>query len=245
MTKILRRLVGPAGYYVSFCRTIRAVPFPIRLPVFGRISTIAEVLNIHDNFAKGEIRHDVIEHQLEHPEHPVVVDCGVNVGITIRWWHYLNHNATVFGIDMMDEAHAFTCERIGEPNDWYIPITCALSASDGKVLSISFDDPLSGKNSVAPRQRAHTRTVATATLDASLAEYGLERIDVLKMDIEGSGAEALKGAPQTLQKTRFVIFETHGRKEMSGASDILHTAGFELIGLRNRTLIYEKRAPVA
>jgi FkbM family methyltransferase len=221
---------------------MRVVPFAVRLPVFGTVSTMAEVLNIHDNFGKGELRHDVIEHHLERLERPVVVDCGINVGVTVRWWHHLNGRVRVFGIEMMEEAHAFTRKRIGEPGDWYIPVTCALSSTDGQDLHISFDDPLHGENSVASTDRRHSRTVTTQTLDSCVETHGLDRVDVLKIDIEGHGAEALKGATRTLPKTRFVIFETHGRKEMSQASDILHHAGFELIAIRNRTLIYEKRS---
>lgn len=242
MANQLVKLLGAKAHCIKLFRTIRAVPFSVKLPVFETISTVDEVLNIHDNFGKGELRHESIEDHLRHAANPVIVDCGVNIGITIRWWHYLNPRARVFGFDMMQEAHTFTQSRLAQPNAWYTPITCALAASDGDPIEISFDDPLFGENSVSATNRKQKRTVTTGTLDSSLRQYGLTKIDLVKMDIEGYGAEALKGGSETLQKTRYVLFETHSKQEMSEANDILHDAGFQLIGMRARTLVFERQS---
>lgn len=241
MKKQLRRLIGVKGYYISLFRTFRAVPFGVSLPIFGTVSTVDEVLNIHDNFGKGELRHEGIEDHLKRSRGPVIVDCGVNIGITIRWWHHLNRRAKVFGFDMMEEAHVFTQSRIDTAGNWYVPITCALSSDDGNPIEISFDDPLFGENSVSATDRKQQRTVRTGTLDAKLGEYDLAEIDLLKIDIEGHGGEALKGASRTLRKTRYVLFETHTREEISESANILHEAGFQIIAMRNRTLVYERR----
>jgi FkbM family methyltransferase len=244
--KELKKLVGANAYWIKLFRTLRTVPFTVRLPVFGAVSTVDEVLNIHDNFGRGELRDAEIENHLHHTRQPIVVDCGVNIGITIRWWRFLNPNVRVFGFDMMEEAHTFTRNRLGLDSDWYQPITCALAAEEGTPIEVSFDDPLSGENSVAASNRSHTRTVSTGTLDSCLRPFRLERIDLLKMDIEGHGAEALKAAAETLRKTRYVMFETHNRNETAEATGILHNAGFELIGMRGRTLIYKgkRKSPV-
>ncbi|MGB8417657.1 FkbM family methyltransferase [Paraburkholderia sp.] len=141
----------------------------------------------------------------------------------------------------MEEAHAFTKSRINASGDWYVPITCALSASDGEAIEISFDDPLFGENSVSATNRKQKRTVRTGTLDSSLGKYDFAVVDLLKVDIEGHGAEALKGARRALEKTRYVLFEAHSKQEISEATDILHEAGFLIIAMHNRTLIYERR----
>lgn len=242
MTRPLKKLVGPKARYIKLFRTLRAVPFNVKLPVFGTVSTVDEVLNIHDNFSKGELRYEEIENHLRQEPHPVIVDCGVNIGITIRWWHHLNPHAKIFGFDMMEEAHTFTRSRIGTPSDWYVPVTCALSARDGDAIEISFDDPLFGENSVTATNRKQKRSVSTGTLDSSLRQHNLTEIDLIKMDIEGHGAEALKGGTDTLRKTRYVMFETHTKQETSEATGILHDAGFQIIGLRARTLVFERKS---
>ncbi|WP_395061146.1 FkbM family methyltransferase [Paraburkholderia silvatlantica] len=241
MPKSLIKLLGTKAHCIKLFRTIRAVPFSVRLPVFGTISTVDEVLNIHDNFGKGELRNEEIENHLRETSRPVIVNCGVNIGITVRWWHHLNPAARIIGFDMMQEAHSFTLERVGSTADWYVPVTCALSANEGDQITISFDDPLFGENSVSTKHRSQTRTVLTGTLDARLRRYELENIDLLKIDIEGHGAEALKGAAETLSKTRYVLFETHNREEITGAADILHRVGLQLIGVKSRNLIYGRK----
>jgi FkbM family methyltransferase len=210
------------------------------MPIFGNISTVDEILNIHDNFGKAELRFDCIESHLKKAVNPIIVDCGVNVGITIRWWHYLNPGAKIIGFDMMKEAHEFTLKKIGASSSWYVPLTCALSSSEGKAIDINFDDPLFGENSVNSTNKKYKREVKTCTLDNSLENIavGGATIDVLKIDIEGHGAEALRGAAATIKKTRFVIFETHSKDEISESSDMLIKAGFKIIGMRNRTLFY-------
>ncbi|WP_157664779.1 FkbM family methyltransferase [Bordetella genomosp. 9] len=242
MTRALKHLIGPQAHLVSLFRTIRAVPYGLRLPIFGPVSTLNEILNIHDNFGKGELRHVEIERYLRQTAAPVIVDCGVNVGITVRWWRHLNPQARVIGIDMMEEAHAFTKARLPGMADWYEPVTCALAAQPGLSMEISFDDPLLGENSVTSGPKAHKRRVVTATLDGALLHQGVRQIDLLKIDIEGYGAEALKGAGNVLPMVRYVFFETHSRSETSEAAALLHNAGFNLISLRNRSFVYENVA---
>jgi FkbM family methyltransferase len=228
------------SHYISLFRTLRVVPFEFTLPIFGSVSTLDEILNIHDNFGRGELRHDGIECHIKSTSRPIIIDCGINIGITARWWHSLNHAAVVYGFDMMEEAHAFTKSKIESPMDWYVPITCVLAADEDRSVNISFDSPLFGENSVSATNRKQSRVVKTGTLDATLRGFGVGDVDVLKMDIEGYGAEAFKGARHMLSKTKFVIFETHSKEEISGASDILYEAGFKIIAVRNRTLIYER-----
>lgn len=241
MNTPLKKLVGYKAHYIKFFRTIRAVPFSVKMPVFGIVSTVDEVLNIHDNFSKSELRHEEIENHLRQAPAPVILDCGVNVGITVRWWHHLNPRAKIFGFDMMEEAHTFTRNQIGALSDWYVPVTCALSAADGEAIEVSFDDPLFGENSVTATNRKNKRKLNTCTLDFSLRQYNLTEIDLIKMDIEGYGAEALKGGTDVLRKTRYVMFETHTKREMSEATEILHDTGFQVIGMRARTLVFERK----
>ena len=69
--------------------------------------------------------------------------------------------------------------------------------------------------------------MTTTTLDAITA--GLERIDLMKIDLEGAEAMALEGAQAMLQRTRRVIFEA--RPDDTGVSatvNALRGAGFAI-----------------
>jgi len=237
----LTKAVGPKGYYLALCRSLRRVPFPISVRSFGEVGTIAEILNLHDNFGHGELRDPLIEDELRRGPAPVVVDCGVNVGVTVRWWFHLNPRCRVFGLDMMQEAQDLTRQRLAGREVDYTGLTAVLAAADGEAVTVRFDDPLEGRNRIDGGTGRNERKLVSARLDTLLAPYRLERIDVLKIDIEGQAGRALLGAPQVLAMTRNVILETHGEAELADAVAILvGAAGFRLRHYGNRNLWFTR-----
>lgn len=71
------------------------------------------------------------------------------------------------------------------------------------------DRPGSGLASLTERhldylgiQFGHTETVRVSTVDAYCAEHGIERIHLLKMDVEGHELDVLKGARRMLAERR-------------------------------------------
>jgi FkbM family methyltransferase len=236
----MTKAVGPKGNYLGLCRSIGRVPFPISVPIFGKVATIPEILNIHDNFAVGELRDSYIEAVLSKAVSPVVVDCGVNVGVTVRWWFHLNPSCRVFGLDMMQEAHDLTNQRLKGKDAAYIGITAALSSRDGEEVTIYFNDPLEGMNCIGSKNGATSRTLITARIDSLLAPHSLSRIELLKIDIEGYAAKALAGAGRTLSFTQNVILETHSEDELGESEAILVASGFRLRHFRNRNLWFKR-----
>lgn len=238
----LAKALGPKGNYLAFCRSIRRVPFPVSVPIFGQVGTIPEVLNIHDNFAVGELRDPHIETALKNTVNPVVVDCGVNVGVTVRWWLHLNASCRIFGFDMMEEAHAITRQRLGTAATAYTGTTAVLAVNDGEAVTVYFNDPLDGKNQThRPIAGARQRLLSTGRLDTLLAPHSLRRIDVLKIDIEGDAARAIGGAPKTLAATANVILEAHSEEELGEAEVLLVESGFRLRRFRSRNLWFQRR----
>jgi FkbM family methyltransferase len=243
------RLLGTPGLYLALCRSMRWVPFSVTLPAFGTVGTLPEVLNIYDNFAAGELRDIETEALLQGSKAPVIVDCGVNVGVTVRWWLHLNKAATIFGIDMMEESHNFTFRRMGASQSSYRAIVCALTDQDGQSATIRFQDPLLGTNrldesttpiSSSPNQTSSTRLVLTSTLDKALSDQEIDQIDLLKIDIEGHGGKALCGARKTLTITKNVILEVHDREELTQAHDVLCGIGFRLRSFKSRNLWFTR-----
>jgi FkbM family methyltransferase len=69
--------------------------------------------------------------------------------------------------------------------------------------SLQFDDNSTAVASFATATGgSHTRAVPVTTIDALVTEYKLERVDFIKMDIEGSEQQALAGAAETLARFR-------------------------------------------
>lgn len=239
----MSQLLGAKGLYLGFCRKIRRVPIPVSVPIFGTVATWPEVVSIHDNFVVGELRDSEIETKLSEATAPVVVDCGINAGVTVRWWLHLNSAVRVFGFDMMQEAHDLTRERLQEKGKSYTGVTAPLSSADGEEVTTHYTDPLDGENRIegAARGPFH-RTLKTARLDSLLAPYSLDRIELLKIDVERTGDLVLRGAPNTLSVTQNVVVEHHSKRELGDSVTILVDAGFQLRRVRSRNLWFKRRS---
>ncbi|MBU1997733.1 MAG: FkbM family methyltransferase, partial [Candidatus Omnitrophica bacterium] len=73
----------------------------------------------------------------------------------------------------------------------------------------------------------HERTVRSATLDECLSkDCTSNKIDLLKVDIEGSAADMFRGAKQTLKKIKYIFLEWHDDNERDGSVEFLQKAGF-------------------
>jgi FkbM family methyltransferase len=73
------------------------------------------------------------------------------------------------------------------------------------------------------------------TLDNILAGY--DRVDVLKMDIEGAEVMALKGASEVLKKMRKIVVEIHG-DNLAQVISILREGGFEITTIPYELNVY-------
>jgi FkbM family methyltransferase len=236
------RLFGWKGFYLSLCaHVLRAMPSSISLPNFGTLSTWSEAVNFVDNFCEGELRFEPLESALQSASQPVVIDIGINVGITCRWWPALSKKCHVIGIDMMKESIAFAGERMkfcGRSNQW-TGIISGVGSKPGNI-SLAFSDPLSGLNSLSSTSGTTEREIEIKPLDTLLENHAFSEVFLLKLDIEGSAGEALSGAAQTLRKTRFVVVETHHQEETRLASQCLINSGFVLEHIKGRTMWWQR-----
>lgn len=81
-------------------------------------------------------------------------------------------------------------------------VPCAISDQIGKV---SFSAPPAGNRgmgALAFREGHRRVTVQSTTLDAFVKERQLQRLDVMKIDVEGAEVAVLKGAKETLARFR-------------------------------------------
>jgi FkbM family methyltransferase len=77
-------------------------------------------------------------------------------------------------------------------------------------------------------------TVRTAPLDAVVEEQGLQRLDVLKIDVEGFEAEVLAGAAQSLARFRPAIYMECGQDDPAQrkrSHEVLARHGYGIVGV--------------
>ncbi|MGO9129019.1 MAG: FkbM family methyltransferase [Bryobacteraceae bacterium] len=171
----------------------------------------------YDNLAAelAEQEEEVYGHGVLRPG-DVVLDCGANVGVYTRV--ALAHGARiVVAIDLAPEP--VECLRRNFENEiregrvivypkgvWDKDATLRLHAS-AKFASAG-DSVVMDRGGLGPE-------VPLTTIDKLVAELKLPRVDVIKMDIEGSEAPALTGAAHTLAtyKPRLAISMEHKQSD--------------------------------
>jgi FkbM family methyltransferase len=238
------KLMGIKGAYLYICKRLKTDPIPVKVPIFGTVSTCHEIKNIQDNFIDGRLRDKEIEEYLSKKEAPCVIDCGSNVGVTVRWWFHLNKNARVYGIDMLKETQDFTVravKSIGVGEGEYTPIVATLWSEDEKSFKVIVGDPLRGDWRIQRDDKdGDERDVTTSTLNSVFRSRDIKEVDLLKVDIEGAGGEALLGASDILKKTKYVVVEIHTYEECKKAGQALAANGFNLRMSIDKNLWFEK-----
>jgi len=231
---------GWRGAWLTFSDLVLThLVIPVRLPGFGLLTRRNEARSLMDNFCLGELRCDEVEAAIRAHPAPLIVDLGVNLGMSIRWWFHLNGKAHVIGVEMMQESLDYTAERLREchPDVSWTPVCCAVAAADAEPMEIRFDDPMEGTTSAVHGSGVRRRAVQVRCLDGIVTE---PEVLLIKCDIEGYGGHALRGGRAVLKRTRFVVTETHGPEEMAEMSRVLFAEGFVPFKLAARSLWWRR-----
>ncbi len=231
---------GATGVYLAFCEyVLRTIPFPVRLGNWGIVRTRNESMNYFDNFLLEELRCKEVEAAISAAqEDPVVIDLGINTGVTVRWWFSLNPTSKVIGVDMLQETLDYTTGVLRDvpPTGTWVPICCGVGDHVDPEVEISIDSPLEGTSSILGNSGGQRRKIRMDTLDNLIAPLGVKRVTLLKCDIEGFGGYAFKGAPETLKITDYIVTETHDAAETMLISKVLSRAGFVIFRVFGKML---------
>lgn len=171
-----------------------------------------------------------------------IIDLGAGLGSEMLGFSLA---AGTSGRVVAVEAHPATyryLELNRQLNDLANVETVQVATSDapGEVLLSDRDNHIA--NSIVSVTQERSIRVPAATLDDLTHELGIDRVDFLKMNIEGAEAVTLRGASEILKRTRYVYVSCHdfvadsagddhdldGMRTHDQVCDILSDAGFEL-----------------
>lgn len=174
---------------------------------------------------------------LERILHPgdVVVDVGASIGVVALL-------AAKIGCRVLAiEAERANYERLRGNivlNDLKVePLRLAITDHRGTGTLYVFPPNRRGHHTLARDDAAiATQTVECATIDEFLETRGIERVDLLKIDVEGAEPEALAGAAASLARgaIRRIIFEISREPllrmghRIEDVMDPLHSAGYSI-----------------
>lgn len=143
---------------------------------------------------------------------PVVFDGGANIGDYVDKVLKTRPRAQIYAFEPAADSFKALAARF--PSGVHLH-EAALSDNDGEATLYS-DEPMSESASIFPQQRWHWTvpaefepqgSVRTLTVDRVCAENAIERIDLLKLDVEGAEIAALRGAPQMLAEHRIGLIQ--------------------------------------
>jgi FkbM family methyltransferase len=143
---------------------------------------------------------------------PVVFDGGAHVGNYTQMVLDARPGATIHTFEPAPDSYEALIERFPSGVTLH---NCGLSDREGEGTFYA-DEAQSQSASILPQERQHFEnhggfhpvgTVKLRTIDAVCSEYGIERIDLLKLDVEGAELAALRGARRMLEERRIGLIQ--------------------------------------
>jgi FkbM family methyltransferase len=142
----------------------------------------------------------------------VVVDVGANIGaFTLPVAKAVGAAGCVIAIEASPLIFSYLQRNVtlnGLSN--VRPVQCAAFSYDRQTVSF-YEAPIDyfGKGSLGAHYQASPVSVLTRTLDSLLSEHQVGRVDLIKLDVEGSEAAAFRGAEKLLtgDSPPVVVFE--------------------------------------
>lgn len=132
---------------------------------------------------------------------PVVLDVGANVGMFGHLILSINPTARLIAF----EPQLGLAKLNAHAEDLYL---VALGDKRGKVeFNYHIKDGWNGEASGMSGKPTRKAMVPQSTLDSFLPKIGCERIDLIKIDVDGYERKVLAGAVETLKRTDIILLE--------------------------------------
>lgn len=156
------------------------------------------------------------------------LDVGANVGkYTLRAAILVGESGKIVAIEPNKDNFRVLVKNI-ELNKLRncIPFNMAASSTDGEVTL--FLGPNSARHSIVQDFGKGSYKIRTRALDNVLNETGIEKVDIIKIDVEGAELEVLKGLNMTLKKENpLIIIEVHPLKNKEKIVEYLNDLGYK------------------
>jgi FkbM family methyltransferase len=201
------RLRGP--YLLAKLRFARQELVQLSLPAFGAPILVRPRTSDKTAFEQVFVFRDYDTSFLNFtPE--VIVDGGANAGFATRWFAHIYPSARIFAIE--PEASNFELlVRNTSHLDTVVPIRAALW---NRATSLTIDNPMDEKWAfrVAEKSSVGATEVQAITMEEVVASTPSNRVDILKLDIEGAEREVFEAdCGSWLGRVKAIIIELHDR----------------------------------
>lgn len=174
-----------------------------------------------------------------------IVDCGAYTGLSPVYFANRYPHATIIAIEP-ESANFQLCLRNSEA---YPQIKHVQAALWNENRELSLLDPRHAaygyRVGATGEETAYQKleSVAGITAQKLMADWHLEQIDLLKVDIEGAEVEMFADAPCWIERVGVLIIELHERFR-PGCEKAVYTAvvGFDWVAERGENLVFARNA---
>lgn len=145
-----------------------------------------------------------LEQLLGRQRNATIIDVGANYGQFLTFVKLIAPDATVYSFEPFDDL-ALSLKGIAWANGWSdVEVECAAAGRTEGPVEIYFAEDARACASTTKEFRPNhpanrfVRTVRGVTLDSWSRQVDLQRLDLLKVDVEGGELEVIQGASELL-----------------------------------------------
>src|SRR5262245_22955584 len=199
--------------------------------VAARLRINGQVFPFHlrkcDIFTLGEVFYEQ-QYRLRTPlpERPVIIDAGANIGAATAWFLGRYPGAVVHCFEPQSDNFRLLTANLGGRDDVVLN-RAAIGAAAGEVTLYL---AAHGAEHSTVGTGGRNEVVPAVSLGDYLADYDIERVDLLKLDVEGSELDALRGLGDRLSRVNVISGEVHEKLvDQDEFYTFLEQAGFEVV----------------
>jgi FkbM family methyltransferase len=161
---------------------------------------------VRDTLLQGSFEAREVEILRSHTsESGVFIDVGANIGyFTLLASRWVGSAGRVYAFEPVRQTYTLLRRNLVLNNCVNVAtFQVACAAEPGELSIVTEQD--SGKAYLSPDGQGQEQ-VAVTTVDCFATEQRLDRLDMVKIDVEGADFEVVKGARQTIKRFRPVIW---------------------------------------
>lgn len=170
-------------------------------------SDVGKQLFASGEFEKREI--DFFSHRLSTMNAPVVLDIGANIGIHTIKWAKVNSAMHIYAFEPSPITYELLSKNIeiNNVNTQVHTLPIAISNVSGKrSFYHTKDDAYSSLKDTKRKEVQEVFEIQTYTIDSFIQKNNFDKIDFIKIDVEGFEGEVIEGAKDTLSKLHPDLF---------------------------------------
>jgi FkbM family methyltransferase len=141
------------------------------------------------------------------PAHPLVLDCGANVGLSAIWFLAGWPGARLHAFEPEPNNFRLLEMNIGTRTDAVLNRTAVGRESGNALLFVADHGAMHSVKDASVGRRSID--VSCVSLGDYLRAKRIDRVDVLKLDVEGSELDAIEGLGSAIDSVHVIVGELH------------------------------------